>query len=82
MKLLTDGELEMSSIFLIYNENKLHSVASTVRHTTNMIKEKFDSQKLDSIRIEKYALNNMYNHSLEQTFNIDSNYQLRAINYA
>lgn len=72
----------MSNIFLIYNEHKLHSVTSNERNTINMIKDKFDLKDLDKLRIEKYSVNNMYNHSKEREFSINSNFQLQEIKYA
>lgn len=72
----------MSSIFLIYNESKLHSVATDERNTINLIKNKFDVADLIKLRIEKYSTNNMYNQSKEREFLIDSNFQLREIKYA
>ena len=68
----------MSEIYLIYKDKKINYAASNVRMVVNLIKDKFDFQKdnVNDFRIEKYCLNNIYNHSKSCEYKINSNFEL------
>lgn len=68
----------MFDIYLIYKNKKIDCVASNTRMVTDLIKEKFNQEKdkINDIYIEQYSLNNMYNHSKINEYEINSNYEL------
>lgn len=73
----------MSSIFLIYENKTMNSAATSKQHAINLIKSKFEKENLSNIKIEQFSLNDMYNHSKEKEYSINSDYQLQEIrNYA
>ncbi len=61
----------------------MSSAASSKQIAINLIKSKIPKDRISTIRIEQFCLNNMYNHSKEREYTITSDYQLQEIrNYA